>query len=123
MKIRNGFVSNSSSSSFLISHQDNQADQKIEITVKMSLSQIVETEIKTEDELIEHLNDSGWYETKEELIHSPTYKKCMKEIKEGRVVSVCCVSNEEGGVEQCLYDQGINQSQLPEGVLLLEEEY
>lgn len=110
MKIRNGFVSNSSSSSFIISAHPKQS-LKTTITIEANINNYVKQTINTIEELQEYLEDVagtcsitklkeyGWYDT---------YKKCLSALEQGNIIYVGEFGNENGDViENLLLDNGL----------------
>ncbi len=95
MKIRNGFVSNSSSSSFLISAKDGE-DPKIKIEI--GLSQYVEDTLVTVKDVREYIKNQEFVDTDEEIdaeIESDNrYKKMLQAIDKGNVIYLGEVSDE-----------------------------
>lgn len=89
MKTRNGFISNSSSSSFIIS--STLENFNITIPVKIDLSELGET-IKTEEELNSLFYDIYGYSHKEDQNKKAAkeqkedYEKCLKDIKNGKTI-------------------------------------
>ena len=107
MKTRQGFVSNSSSSSFVVAAP---ADEKKHfVTVVQDLNDIG-TKISTEDEYYDFLRDE--YESIEEALSDEYYGKTAKNIlralADGKVVFICSVSSEDYGntLSPILYDTG-----------------
>jgi 3-phosphoglycerate kinase len=83
MKIRNGFVSNSSSSSFIVAVKGENSVVTIPITVDLANYGI---SIETEEELLDFLKEKHGFATKEEILAdeyvSEDYKKMSKLIKQ-----------------------------------------
>ena len=57
MKIRTGFVSNSSSSSFIVAAPPQKDSTKVTITIEVDLAEYANTTIKTVEELIEYFKE------------------------------------------------------------------
>jgi hypothetical protein len=113
MKIRTGFVSNSSSSSFIVATKADKKDFKI--TVELTLDHLVDKVIKTEARWQEHCVECGCFETLQELLDDsysgPKYLKGLNEIKAGKTLLVGSCSNEsyddETGAEMYLFNNGL----------------
>ena len=78
MKIRTGFVSNSSSSSFILSRTNN--DEDIIVSISVNITSLIEKRIRTRQELSEWANEYYLYKDKEEKKKMlPKYEKMIQE--------------------------------------------
>jgi len=86
MKVRNGFVSNSSSSSFIVS-LDKDAPTKITLSVEVDLAQYGEV-IKTVNELDEKIKEEYWQEDDGTMrdYYQEQYDEMKSAIENGQVV-------------------------------------
>lgn len=104
-KIRNGFVSNSSSSSFIIS--TDAKNLKATISIEVDLYQFIDTDgiITTEEQLREFYKEHYWaFDEGENNIYG--YKECLEEIKNGKTVYMLTVGSEDGSeIGALLYNQ------------------
>jgi len=94
MKTRTGFVSNSSSTSFGVSHDPNQG-----LRVTIDLSNYVDRSFRTEEELNAYFMEKEGYESLEEFLEDAPwmreqYDTSMKAIREGKVVSILSVDRD-----------------------------
>jgi len=102
MKIRNGFVSNSSSSSFMVSVPKNSSKK---VKIEIDLDTFCERTITTIEKLDRYFRDrygEGVDFTKEE-----DYIEARKEILNGNEIMVGIVSNEDGGFSSYVYEVGV----------------
>jgi len=110
MKTRIGFVSNSSSSSFILSSDKNAADIDISITLTARVRDLTEDIIENKKDLIGHYKDCWDYTTEEEILSdeqtAPEYKRCLKELEKGKKLYVVSISSDGSPLESALYDQG-----------------
>jgi hypothetical protein len=104
MKIRNGFVSNSSSSSFIISSP--LPPDKIKITIERSIDYLFDYCISTEDELVMYFKKNfgdDFLEDVEEL-----FERCLKLLNDGQNIYVGSASNDSSsGLENYIYEEGL----------------
>ena len=101
MKIRSGFISNSSSSSFIVA-TTGEAKVKIEIDLKK-----YGTVCRTEEEVVAFFNDE-WGDVEEEPALKEQLDVCIKEINQGKEIIYGRVSNESDDWESnCLYEKGV----------------
>jgi len=111
MKKRTGFVSNSSSSSFIISSSKKASE--LSVKLKFGLSEVIEQEIRTQEEAEKYLLN-WWYikdNTLEDMFASwpwarELYDKMIAKLDDGETIYVGRVSNEGDPVEYALYENG-----------------
>jgi hypothetical protein len=109
-KIRRGFVSNSSSSSFIIAGDPN----NLKLTVTLDLEELIDDEISNKEELDEAFLDRwDYYETIEELLKdsenlSESYYECLGFIKMGKKVYFGSMSSDDEGVSSYVYQNGFH---------------
>lgn len=104
MKIRSGFVSNSSSSSFIISGSKESIESGI-ITVRVELASLIRRMISTKEELdkyFEYEYGMNWREDGDFFVGM--YDAAIKAIESGEVLAIGSISSEGDGVEPALYD-------------------
>jgi len=110
MKKRNGFVSNSSSSSFIVASDKEAGDIEMSLTLSVRLRDLTEETITTVDELIAHYKDCWGYTTEKEILSekmiASEYKRCLKELKCGKKLHVVSVSSDGTPLEAAIYDSG-----------------
>ncbi|MCK9428938.1 MAG: hypothetical protein M0R17_02870 [Candidatus Omnitrophica bacterium] len=104
MKLRTGFVSNSSSSSFIIAAID-QNKLKVKVEIEADLSKYLEQTITSEDELWDFIKDRYYDDDnqKEEFIKLNNYLKTHGNI----IILNMSSDNYEDPIEQFLLDRGI----------------
>ena len=115
MKIRKGFVSNSSSSSYIIATNNS----KITLTFQLDLEEFADKIFDDEESLHNYfLEEYGWSETPtfESLIEKDEevrekYEKCVKAFAAGKKVFMCTLSSDGELIEQALYNMGFPESE------------
>ena len=107
MKIRNGFVSNSSSSSFIVAATPKKAT--IKFTIEVDLEKYAQDVLKTEKDVIRYFHDRYRSEIEDEedyVINQ--YTKALDAVKQGKHI-LCGSFSSDGGeaLEMFLCDNGI----------------
>jgi len=108
MKTRMGFVSNSSSSSFIIASKE-----KPKMIIEIDIEYIADKKITTEKELVEYLLEEYGYDTIEEFFDNEewdknNYDKCLKALEEGNFLYAGSISSDGETSEAYIYDNGWN---------------
>jgi len=107
MKTRIGFVSNSSSSSFIIAAK-NPDNLKATIQIDVNLSDfesIYRSRITTVEQLKNYYIDDYCYE-ETELAENEYYQSCVKAIERGETIIFLTFSSDECGVESAIHEMG-----------------
>lgn len=111
MKTRSGFVSNSSSSSFIVAVKD-LGEVSVQVTMRGSLNEYVDQEITTVEALTTYFIEEYGY-TADELIEDENYQAAKRAIlHEGKVVLIGSVSDQDG-FSKVLCMEGIDQEDNP----------
>lgn len=123
MKIRNGFVSNSSSSSFIISTK--KAVEEIPVVIEADLMDLISDSIETEEELNRYFkNHYGCdsYESADEY-EKKLWDKMKKAIAEGNVLHCGRGSNEDSDMLSMeVYEHGLHGLKLPKGIKIIQDD-
>ena len=107
MKIRNGFVSNSSSSSFIVA-KNQSLDLKVRIEIEVDLNDYVDKKATTIEELITCFEDCYGLDARY-MLEDPRYVAAKKVIGEGKTVYFGSFSSETGSAsEKLLCDEGLH---------------
>jgi hypothetical protein len=107
MKIRNGFVSNSSSSSFVVAVKDT---TKIKLEIDVDLADYADKIIATEQELKDYFEYEYGDDYLEDSWAADKFKDCLRAIEAGnKVIFGSCDSDGEA-LEQFLCETGIPDS-------------
>ena len=123
MKIRQGFVSNSSSSSFIIAGQKNDTDD-LTMTFTLDLSHLVSEVLKTKEDVLEYL-DAG---TEEEILtlsdgdgNRIRFEDMMDAINAGLVIYVGRTHDDDRhGIESFLCYDGFEYAKQTDDLYVIE---
>lgn len=119
MKIRNGFVSNSSSTSFIVT-TPNKADT-VDITLPVNLSDLGEC-VKTEQELRNYFSENYEWPERECEYTEDKFNTCLEEIQKGNVVWFGSASSESyESIEQLLYYGSSLDLKVDGGKIIIED--
>lgn len=111
MKSRIGFVSNSSSSSFILSSPNR--PMKINYSISIPINDLIEHRIKTIPELDKYFLDYTGCKTMEEFKEGEDflyqdYLECKKEIEKGRIILIGCVRNDNSSLEVTILENKLD---------------
>jgi len=122
MKIRNGFVSNSSSSSFMVSLPNSKKGSgKCTISLEIDLEDFEDATFKSLKDLRDYfLDDEGWPE--EDLLGAYWYEEAKKELESGRIILHGTVGNVGGRPgEQVLYENGLEETLKSKEIKIIDD--
>lgn len=115
MKTRTGFVSNSSSTSFLVASKKEADDIEITLTLNVKMNDLAETTIKNKKDLMSYYSDMG-FESETDILKESymidDYKACLKALEAGKMIHVVVVSSDGGPLEAAIYES--DEQTLPE---------
>lgn len=121
MKLRNSFVTNSSSSSFIISSKSK--DNKIQLILEVDLDKSADKKITTIEELNEYADYNWDYnpnDPKSDDYMKEEYDKMKKAIEDGNILFELWGSNEsDDPLQQFIYYNGLDTVKLPDGAKVL----
>lgn len=114
MKTRHGFVSNSSSSSFIVGVKN--GETKITIPIEVDLSKYHSKIIKTKDELDDYFIDYYGYKTLKELLENDNcvlelYNKSLDILNKGETVIAGDFASDGDPLEAFLCENGFTESE------------
>lgn len=112
MKIRSGFVSNSSSSSFIVAVEGE--NTKTTLTVEVDLADFARYDggvCRTKEEVKEAFLDRyGAEEMLDEDAMAPLYNVCLAAIEDGKTVIIGDFDSQTEGIEAYLCNNGLPES-------------
>lgn len=107
MKTRTGFISNSSSTSFIVGVKDN---TEIELHIKVDLANYGDV-VTTKKELDEYYNDRYWKYDEDEKYWKEEYDKCLAVLAAGKKLIIGDFSDDSGDdLSSFLCNRGIPKS-------------
>jgi hypothetical protein len=112
MKLRKGFVSNSSSSSFIVATTKEKEKLPIKITLRTDLNKYVNERITTIEELIFKYKDDMCY-SKEEMEKDEGYIKSKEAIEKGKIVLMGSFDDQsDDDVESAICKLGLENTEV-----------
>lgn len=124
MKRREGFVSNSSSSSFIVVANSEEDIKKLKLTVKFDLTTFLDSYkgiLRTKEEVIEYLKEQCMYYDEEVCDDS---KKMIDAVDNGKLVFIGSFSddNYNSDIENYLCNHGLYDVKMPKGAEIIQGE-
>jgi len=121
MKIRNGFVSNSSSSSFIVGIKDGKkTSTKVKLEIEVDLASYG-TKINSIEELIHYYTNERCYDL-EDLKDNKEYTQAKKIIEKGGMIILGSFGDQEEAIERLLCDRGLKGLVKDSNVEIIESE-
>ncbi len=117
MKTRTGFVSNSSSSSFVVALPKGEKNTEIDISITVDLDDFASGYIKTEEELTEYFLDTYG---EEDPKWCDWRKKAKVAIESGYYIVCGSFANDGGPVEAMLCDGGLSSDMVSDEMIILK---
>ena len=99
------FVSNSSSSSFVLAVDD---PNKLKVTIEVDLSDLVDNVVKTEEDLKKYCLEELYLDDEGPVENNSRYKKYLKKLKKGKTLLFMSCCNDDGNaISSALYENGL----------------
>lgn len=119
MKIRQGFVSNSSSSSFMVAAKLG-SYPKVQVNLSADLDSFAEEYIETKEELETFFKNYYYYDRED---YDELHNKWLELIESGHKLLYCTVSSDsyDDLVSVYLYNNGISNDDLTDGIVIDED--
>ena len=116
MKKKSDFITNSSSTSFIIGLLDKDIDSiDVDITIKVDLKQYLESKFSNVDSFIEYWDECLYRERDEE------FEICKNIIKKGGLIYVLnCESCSEDPIERLLTSKGLDCIKFPDKIKVIQ---
>ena len=114
MKVRQGFVSNSSSSSFILAVDKDKVPKKVLVPIEINL-------LDYQDEIF-HSEEAFWIYYKIEVddnkeCFEKQYKEELKELRSGKSIIMCSVCSDGDDAMSCyLHNRGVPEDKLPKNI-------
>jgi len=116
---REGFISNSSSSSFIIAVKN---PKKLKVTIEVDLKPYVSRDpIDTEEKLFKYYTEDLYIE-EDELKDNDSYNRCLEAIKQGKIVLNISCSSDGDPFEQAIYNTGLGDMVKNNNIELISQE-
>ena len=109
MKVKYDFITNSSSTNFIISVPNRSVDLNTSISIPVNLGNYITKTFTTEEEVRKYYGNDLEYEGNE----------IINEIKKGKIVHILTCSDQEDSVETVLCENGLDDVKIPKDVKVL----
>jgi len=115
LRFKGDFVTNSSSTSFIISAKKtlDREEMNAKIEISINLNDYICKTLSTEKEVIDYFcEDESYFDSDRGII-------IREELKKGNVIHILNVSDEEGGIESILYSEGLDSVKMSKGIKVI----
>lgn len=111
MKTKQDFITNSSSTNFIISVPKGTKDINVSVQLNINLKDFIYKKLNSKQDIINQYD--------EEYLETDQGKEIMEELESGREVLLLSCSNEnDDSTEEYLCEHGLHNIEIPEGLFL-----
>jgi hypothetical protein len=118
MLIREDFITNSSSTNFILSKLMDNTGDKVRLTYEVDMTPMIDKRLRTVEDIKKYMRDDYWYNDDDIIDDESQWdgdaKKMLEAIRSGREILICSASDDaRDSIERAICNMGVEEIDTP----------